>query len=58
MDVPDLEVDESKGAVVDKSKAIDNALKVVRNRIDELASPSQSRRPAMTESSWSFLESI
>ena len=30
-----LEVDESKGAVVDKSKAIDNALKVVRNRIDE-----------------------
>jgi preprotein translocase subunit SecD len=30
-----LEVDESKGAVADKSKAIDNALKVVRNRIDE-----------------------
>ncbi|MDP9204901.1 MAG: protein translocase subunit SecD [Gemmatimonadota bacterium] len=30
-----LEVDESKGVVVDKSKAIDNALKVVRNRIDE-----------------------
>src|SRR5512141_3492958 len=30
-----LEVDESKGAVLDKSKAIDNALKVVRNRIDE-----------------------
>src|SRR6266513_1677153 len=30
-----LEVDESKGAVPDKSKAIDNALKVVRNRIDE-----------------------
>src|SRR5438552_8680046 len=30
-----LEVDESKGAVPDKSKAIDNALKVVRNRTDE-----------------------
>jgi preprotein translocase subunit SecD len=30
-----LEVDESKGVVPDKSKAIDNALKVVRNRIDE-----------------------
>jgi len=30
-----LDVDESKGAVPDKSKAIDNALKVVRNRIDE-----------------------
>src|SRR5437867_1703460 len=30
-----LEVDESKGHVADKSKAIDNALKVVRNRIDE-----------------------
>jgi preprotein translocase subunit SecD len=30
-----LEIDESKGAVPDKSKAIDNALKVVRNRIDE-----------------------
>src|SRR3979409_386397 len=30
-----LQVDESKGAVPDKSKAIDNALKVVRNRIDE-----------------------
>src|SRR4051812_24391771 len=30
-----LEVDESKGAVPDKAKAIDNALKVVRNRIDE-----------------------
>src|SRR4051812_6215058 len=30
-----LTVDESKGAVPDKSKAIDNALKVVRNRIDE-----------------------
>ncbi len=30
-----LEVDESKGRVPDKSKAIDNALKVVRNRIDE-----------------------
>jgi preprotein translocase subunit SecD len=30
-----LEVDESKGPVLDKSKAIDNALKVVRNRIDE-----------------------
>jgi preprotein translocase subunit SecD len=30
-----LEVDESKGAVADKGKAIDNALKVVRNRIDE-----------------------
>jgi preprotein translocase subunit SecD len=30
-----LEVDESKGVVADKSKAIDNALKVVRNRIDE-----------------------
>jgi preprotein translocase subunit SecD len=30
-----LEVDESKGLIPDKSKAIDNALKVVRNRIDE-----------------------
>jgi len=30
-----LEVDDSKGVVPDKSKAIDNALKVVRNRIDE-----------------------
>jgi preprotein translocase subunit SecD len=30
-----LEVDESKGVVPDKSKAVDNALKVVRNRIDE-----------------------
>jgi len=30
-----LEVDDSKGVVADKSKAIDNALKVVRNRIDE-----------------------
>src|SRR6476469_8128126 len=30
-----LDVDESKGAVPDKSKAIDNALKVVRNRTDE-----------------------
>jgi preprotein translocase subunit SecD len=30
-----LEVDQSKGAVPDKSKAIDNALKVVRNRIDQ-----------------------
>src|SRR3954464_12983429 len=30
-----LEIDESKAPVPDKSKAIDNALKVVRNRIDE-----------------------
>src|SRR6266513_5815427 len=30
-----LEVDDSKGPVPDKSKAVDNALKVVRNRIDE-----------------------
>src|SRR3954471_9266331 len=30
-----LEIDESKGPVTDKAKAIDNALKVVRNRIDE-----------------------
>ncbi|HEX6627268.1 MAG TPA: protein translocase subunit SecD [Gemmatimonadaceae bacterium] len=30
-----LEIDESKGAIPDKAKAIDNALKVVRNRIDE-----------------------
>lgn len=30
-----LEVDESKGAVLDKSEAIDRALKVVRTRIDE-----------------------
>ena len=30
-----LEIDESKGAVADKSTAIDNALTVVRNRIDE-----------------------
>ena len=31
----DLAIDESKGPVPDKSKALDNALKVVRNRIDE-----------------------
>jgi preprotein translocase subunit SecD len=31
-----LEVDESKGAVANKSEALDRALKVVRNRIDEL----------------------
>jgi preprotein translocase subunit SecD len=31
----ELEVDESKGLVPDKSTAINNALKVVRNRIDE-----------------------
>ena len=31
----ELEVDESKAAVPDKSKALENALKVVRNRIDE-----------------------
>ena len=30
-----LEVDESKGVVANKSEAIDRALKVVRNRIDE-----------------------
>jgi len=30
-----LEVDESKGAVANKSDALDNALRVVRNRIDE-----------------------
>jgi preprotein translocase subunit SecD len=30
-----LEVDESKGLVPDKNKAIEDALKVVRNRIDE-----------------------
>src|SRR4029078_7939037 len=30
-----LEVDESKGVVADKAKAMANALKVVRNRIDE-----------------------
>src|SRR5688500_14361228 len=30
-----LEVDESKGAVGDKSDALDRALKVVRNRIDQ-----------------------
>ena len=30
-----LEIDESKGAVADKSEAIDRALKVVRTRIDE-----------------------
>jgi preprotein translocase subunit SecD len=30
-----LEIDESKGAVTDKSDAIDRALKVVRTRIDE-----------------------
>jgi len=30
-----LEIDESKGAVLDKSEAIDRALKVVRTRIDE-----------------------
>jgi preprotein translocase subunit SecD len=30
-----LEVDESKGAVANKAEAIDRALKVVRNRIDE-----------------------
>ena len=31
----ELEVDESKAVVPDKSKALENALKVVRNRIDE-----------------------
>ena len=31
-----LEVDESKGAVANKAEAIDRALKVVRNRIDQL----------------------
>src|SRR5690242_2151151 len=31
----ELEVDDSKGNVPDKSKALENALKVVRNRIDE-----------------------
>src|SRR5690349_24116974 len=31
----ELEVDESKGNVRDRSKALDKALKVVRNRIDE-----------------------
>ena len=31
----ELEVDESKGAIADKGTALDNALKVVRNRIDE-----------------------
>jgi preprotein translocase subunit SecD len=30
-----LEIDESKGAIADKSEAIDRALKVVRTRIDE-----------------------
>jgi preprotein translocase subunit SecD len=30
-----LEVDESKGRIDDKSKALENALKVVRNRIDQ-----------------------
>jgi preprotein translocase subunit SecD len=30
-----LEVDESKGAIANKSEALDNALTVVRNRIDE-----------------------
>lgn len=30
-----LEIDESKGVIVDKSEAIDRALKVVRTRIDE-----------------------
>ena len=30
-----LEIDESKGAITDKSEAIDRALKVVRTRIDE-----------------------
>ncbi len=30
-----LEIDESKGAILDKSEAIDRALKVVRTRIDE-----------------------
>jgi preprotein translocase subunit SecD len=30
-----LEIDESKGAVADKSEALDRALKVVRTRIDE-----------------------
>src|SRR5687767_5708415 len=31
-----LEVDETKGAVANKSEALDRALRVVRNRIDEL----------------------
>src|SRR4029079_2330857 len=30
-----LEVDESKGAIADKSEALDSALKVVRTRIDQ-----------------------
>ncbi|HEX2778228.1 MAG TPA: hypothetical protein VHM30_01940, partial [Gemmatimonadaceae bacterium] len=30
-----LEIDESKGAVANKSDAIDRALKVVRNRVDQ-----------------------
>ena len=30
-----LEVDESKGVVANKSQALDNALKVIRNRVDE-----------------------
>ena len=30
-----LEVDESKGKIDDKPKALENALKVVRNRIDQ-----------------------
>src|SRR6476661_10848347 len=31
-----LEVDESKGAVANKAEALDRAITVVRNRIDEL----------------------
>ena len=30
-----LEVDESKGAVADKAQALENALRVIRNRVDE-----------------------
>ena len=50
-----LEVDESKGLVADKSKAIDNALKVVRNRIDEFGvSEPVVQKAATTGSSSSF----
>src|SRR3954467_742270 len=34
-----LEVDESKGTVANKSEALNNALRVVRNRIDEFGVP-------------------
>jgi preprotein translocase subunit SecD len=53
-----LEVDESKQAVADKAEALDRALKVIRQRIDEFGVASRScRRSAPIASSWSSLVS-